>query len=270
MTFSEKTTLRLHALADAHPFTYTEIIGTSRLGTPLYALVIGYGAQTLGYNAAHHANEWITTLLLLQFVEEYCTCCAQDKNTLLERFTLCAIPLVNPDGADAVIAGTKPADWKANACGVDLNSNYPASWEIARAIKATQGYTVPGPRGFPGHAPLCEPESAAMSAYTQLRDFSLTISLHTQGAEIYHQYRHFAPPGANQIADKMARVSGYECVHAPEDASHGGYRDWFIERFNRPGFTMECGRGENPLPMSDYKTIYNEIAPALWVPMKIM
>ena len=46
-------------------------------------------------------------------------------------------------------------------------------------------------------------------------------------------------------------------------ASHGGFKDWFIESFGRPGFTIEIGRGENPLPISDFDEIYKKLAPAL-------
>ena len=265
--FSEKTARRVRALTRKFPFATSETIGTSRLGAPLHALRVGYGAQHISYNATHHANEWITTLLLLRFVREYCTACLHNP-ALLETFTFFAIPLVNPDGADAVIRGTHTPDWKANACGVDLNANYPASWHIGRENKFAQGYDTAGARGYPGDAPLCEPESSAMAAYTQLRDFALTVSLHTQGEEIYHRYRHFDPPNAEAIAAQMANVGHYPLVDVPDESSHGGYRDWFIEHFNRPGFTIECGLGENPLPSKDFASIYKDIAPLLWVPFQ--
>ncbi|MCL2364107.1 MAG: hypothetical protein FWC71_05535 [Defluviitaleaceae bacterium] len=265
ISFSEKITRRIWTLTRRFPFVTCEVIGTSRKGASLHALRIGYGAQSIGYNAAHHANEWITTLLLLRFIREYCATCIHTPE-LLETFTCYAIPLVNPDGADAVIQKKSPPDWKANACGIDLNANYPASWQIGRDNKAAQGYDQPGARGYPGIAPLCEPESTALAAYTQLRNFDLTISLHTQGEEIYHQYRHYNPPGAQTLIAEMTRVGRYPFVEVPEDASHGGYRDWFIEHFNRPGFTIECGLGENPLPPKDFTNIYKDIAPLLWVP----
>jgi len=268
ITLFEKTARRVKTLAHRFPFVENELIGTSRLGAPLHALSIGYGPKHIGYNATHHANEWITTLLLLRFVREYCAAC-ETNPSLLEDFTFYAIPLVNPDGAQLVTSCNRLADWKANASGVDLNANYPASWEAGRDIKAAQGYDQPGPRGYPGHAPLCEPESSAMAAYTQLRDFALTISLHTQGEEIYHQYRNFDPPGAKEIVAEMARVGRYPLVDVPDESSHGGYRDWFIQHFNRPGFTIECGLGENPLPPKDFASIYKDIAPLLWVPFRI-
>ncbi|MCL2204705.1 MAG: M14 family metallocarboxypeptidase [Defluviitaleaceae bacterium] len=263
MFSSQNLSQRAAVLAREYPFADVESIGTSRLGRPLYALRVGYGNIAVGFNAAHHANEWITAPLLMQFMEEYCQACAKDP-AYLERFALYAIPLVNPDGAEWVITGEKSGQWKANACGVDLNSNYPASWELARQNKFAQGFTAPGPKGYVGPAPLSEPESSAMVAYTLLRDFALTVSLHTQGEEIYWRYRHFNPPGAQKIAADMERVSGYLCVDVPDEASHGGYRDWFIQHFNRPGFTLECGLGESPLPIQDFDGIYKKVAPMLW------
>ncbi|MCL2500378.1 MAG: M14 family metallocarboxypeptidase [Defluviitaleaceae bacterium] len=269
MFTSEILENEIKRLVKKYPFAYTEVIGTSRLGKPLYALCVGHGPKAIGLNAAHHANEWITSALLMRFVEEYCAFCEKDHEANgLEQITLYAIPMVNPDGVDWVINGIKPGEWKANACGVDLNSNYPAEWDTARVNKFDQGFTAPGPKGFVGWAPLCEPESAAIAAYTMLRDFAVTASLHTQGEEIYWRYRDYDPKGAKELAAEMQRVSGYQCVDVPDESSHAGYRDWFIQEFNRPGFTIECGLGENPLPFEDLEEIYKKTAPLLWVPFK--
>ena len=44
----------------------------------------------------------------------------------------------------------------------------------------------------------------------------------------------------------------------PYASGHAGYKDWFIQDFNRPGYTIEAGLGENPLPLSQFDTIYRE------------
>lgn len=265
----EWLTAQIAKITQQYPFVHTEIIGTSRMGKPLYALCIGNGPRAISYNASHHANEWITTPLLMQFVEVYCKHLRNHpEDNLSSKNTLYAIPMVNPDGVDAVLNGTKPPEWKANICGVDLNSNYPASWELARINKYAQGFITPGPKGYVGTAPLCEPESSALVAYTLLRDFDMTLSLHTQGEEIYWRYRHFSPKNAKELANKMEAVSGYLAEDVPDDASHGGYRDWFIETFNRPGFTIECGLGENPLPFEDFTDIYKKVEPILWLGLR--
>lgn len=37
-----------------------------------------------------------------------------------------------------------------------------------------------------------------------------------------------------------------------------GYKDWFIQIYNRPGYTIEAGLGENPLPISQFDKIYKD------------
>jgi len=271
----------LKNLGEKYPFVNLHQIGTSRLGNSIHCLTIGTGEKEIMINAAHHANEWITTPILLQFMEDY----AANHNP---NITLHCIPLVNPDGVALVTGGIPPSSpaykaaeemtknhpvqlpqplpdsWKANIIGVDLNSNYPANWHLAKQHKFAKGYTQPGPRDYVGPQPLSEPESCAMVAYTKINDFALTISLHTQGEEIYWQYMDYDPPGAKELAIRMSKASGYILEEVPDSSSHGGYRDWFIQAYNRPGFTIECGLGESPLPPEDFDGIYKKVAPLLW------
>ena len=37
-----------------------------------------------------------------------------------------------------------------------------------------------------------------------------------------------------------------------------GYKDWFIQDYRRPGFTIEAGSGENPLPLSQFPDIWSD------------
>jgi len=233
------------------------------------------------YNASHHANEWITSVMLTRFAEDIArqvhpawqswigenTPGSAPDSPWYERITLHMVPMVNPDGVDIVTNGFSD-EWKANAIGVDLNSNYPAGWELARAHKFARGYTAPGPRDYVGPHPLSEPESTAMAAYTKATGSALTLSLHTQGEVIFWRYRDYMPPCAARLAAKMAKASGYELEDVPDESSHAGYRDWFIESFNRPGFTIECGLGENPLPISDFNGIYERVRPLMMVPLE--
>ena len=40
-------------------------------------------------------------------------------------------------------------------------------------------------------------------------------------------------------------------------------KDWFLEEFHRPAFTIEVGKGENPLPHTDLDAIYERVKPML-------
>ena len=61
----------LYGLIARYPFLELSKIGNSIMGKSLYYVKIGRGAKEYFYNASHHANEWITTPLLLKFLEEY-------------------------------------------------------------------------------------------------------------------------------------------------------------------------------------------------------
>ena len=65
-----------------------------------------------------------------------------------------------------------------------------------------------------------------------------------------------APPESLEIANLFARASGYEVADVPPEAAFAGYKDWFIQEYRRPGFTIEVGLGRNPLPIQQFDTIY--------------
>ena len=58
----------MRGLAARYPMLAVGEFGRSVLGRPLWYLTLGSGPKLVFYNAAHHANEWITTPLLLTFL----------------------------------------------------------------------------------------------------------------------------------------------------------------------------------------------------------
>ena len=64
-------------------------------------------------------------------------------------------------------------------------------------------------------------------------------------------------PGALALGQEFARLSGYSLEETPYASGFAGYKDWFIQNFDRPGYTIECGLGENPLPLSQFENIWN-------------
>ena len=276
----------VQALARAYPFCRTEVLTQTDFGRDVPALVIGRGERKVIFSGAHHANEWITATVLLKFAEDLARAIAGDgelygiPGDLFDRYvTVHIVPMVNPDGVDLVTGAIEPGSreyagaeklaenypqipfpdgWKANLNGVDLNLQYPAGWLQARQIKFSQGYTLPGPRDYVGAAPLLQRESAALAEYTRRVDPALVLAYHTQGEVIYWQFQDYVIPGARELAEEFARVSGYTPEDTPEESAYAGYKDWFIKYFRRPGFTIEAGRGENPLPLSQFDEIYRD------------
>lgn len=149
--------------------------------------------------------------------------------------------------------------WKLiNLTGVDLNLQFPAGWENAKEIKFAQGFTNPAPRDFVGYGHLTEPESLAIYNFTLSHNFSLVISYHSQGEVIYWQFQNFNPPRARYIGEQFSHASGYSLESTPYNSSFAGFKDWFIQDYNKPGYTVEVGFGTNPLPISQFDKIYSD------------
>lgn len=274
----------IEGLKARYPFLETGIAGKSVLGRNLYYLRLGRGPREVFYNASHHAIEWITTPLVMKFAENYLKAYAQgtslrgyDIPKLWDQVSIYIMPMVNPDGVDLAIRGLTRDNpyysqllqwnrtgqpfskvWKANIRGVDLNRNYPAGWEQAKAMEPSLGIRGPGPTRFGGPYPLSEPETQAVVNFTKAHNFRLVIAYHTQGRVIYWTYQNLTPPESRSIAEAFARISGYEVSNVPYEASYAGYKDWFIQEYRRPGFTMEVGSGTSPVPLSQFPGIYNE------------
>lgn len=282
---SARNTELIQALARQYPIISVRQFGATAFGRPLWAMTIGSGERKVLYSAAHHANEWITAYVLLKFAEDLAAAITSGGSiygipaSTLAKTEITIVPLVDPDGVDlvtgAIAPGTVeyelarslgdnypmipfPDGWKANLLGVDLNLQYPAGWLRAREIKFSQGFTRPGPRDYVGRAPLNQLESRALAELTEELDPDLVLAYHTQGKVIYWQFQDVEVPGAEALAQDFARTSGYALEEVPLESSFAGYKDWFIQNFRRPGFTIEVGQGENPLPLEQFDEIYRD------------
>ena len=273
-------------LVERYPFVRSETLGQTAFGRPIRTIVIGEGERQVLFTAAHHANEWITATVLLKFAEDLAqaievqgTIWGVPAKNIQNLVTVRLVPMVNPDGVDLVTGAIKPGTeeyelalslsrnypripfpegWKANVMGVDLNLQYPAGWLQAREIKFSQGYTLPGPRDYVGRAPLIQRESRALADYTEEVDPRVVLALHSQGRVIYWQFEDYDVPGARELGEEFARVSGYQLEDTPYESAFAGYKDWFIKNFRRPGYTIEVGSGQNPLPLEQFDQIYRD------------
>ena len=283
---SDLLTLNINSLKIVYPFLELQTIGNSVLGRGIRAIKFGIGKKEVFYCASTHANEWITTPLLMKFLENLSKRYVNNleiyginARELFNNVSLYLVPMINPDGVDLVtglltenswgynnakkISSNFPDipftdGWKANIEGVDLNLQFPAGWNKAKEIKYNEGFNKPAPRDFVGYGPLTAPEAVSIYNFILRHNFNLLITYHTQGRVIYYQYQDKTPPGGREIAEKFADISGYSLAEVPLNSSFAGLKDWFIDYFNKPGFTIEVGLGENPIPISQFAGIYRE------------
>ncbi|MFJ7753138.1 M14 family metallopeptidase [Peribacillus muralis] len=265
-------------LKNIYPFIRTTPIGETVLNRDIPEVLIGQGEKRVHYNGSFHANEWITTPVIMTFLNDYLL--ALTNQTAIRSLSmfpyyqqtlLSIVPMVNPDGVELVQNGP-PEDeglreqlvawnngsedfsgWKANINGVDLNDQFPAKWELEQARNMVN---EPGPANYSGKGPLTQPEAIAMANLTRKRDFARVLAFHTQGEVIYWGFEGMEPPESETIVNEFARVSGYEPVKSAN--SYAGYKDWYIQDWRRPGFTVELGKGTNPLPISQFDEIYQK------------
>ncbi len=246
-------------------------IGKSVMEKDIPCLKIGTGEKRLFLSGAHHGLEYLTAAFLMRFLENYAKkLCEGDKVTeeLSKKVTLYAVPMVNPDGVDIAVNGldiTNPyhralismvgihsfhSVWQANARGVDVNHNYDAGWKMVMER--------PSPSKYGGGSAESEPETRAVAEFVRKTDFDMLLAFHSQGGEIYYDFDGMESERAEKLAEKLAEESGYAVCRPEGTAGFGGCKDWFIKEFGREGFTVEMGRGKNPLPMKMLDEVYGE------------
>ncbi len=267
----------IDSLIGRYVFLEHNIIGYSVMKNPIHCIKIGDGDIKIFINAAHHGLEYLTSAFVMKFLKEYSRAIASksdffgyDTNELRKRVALYVVPMVNPDGVDIAVNGldiTNPYHqrlismvglhsfnrvWQANARGVDINHNYNANWRVVK--------TKPSPTRYAGPYSESEPETKTMVEFVKEMNFDMLIAFHSQGGEIYYDFDGMVAENSLQLAEKMAKESGY-AVSVPEGAaSFGGCKDWFIKEFGKAGFTIEIGHGKNPLPIKMLDEIYEENA----------
>lgn len=276
----------IRRLKSEYPFLEVFSIGNSVLGKEIPCIRWGQGDKKIFINGAHHGKEWITALLLLRMLEELCyhyqnrtAVGCTDIHQYYRSASVYFCPMVNPDGVNLCINGLTDniplpirtrligankdskdfvGKWQANIRGVDLNHNYDAAFAKGKFYEGQLGIFTPAPTRYSGESPESEPESQAVAGFTRSLSPDIVLAYHSQGEVIYYDFEGKATPRAKQMAKDLSELSGYGLDESDGMASCSGYKDWVIQEFYIPAFTIEVGLGENPLPLSQFDKIFDD------------
>lgn len=276
----------LSEIEKTYPFAKLSSVGKSVMGRDIFSLRIGRAASYVLFAAAFHGSEHITTTLLIEFIKRLSDAILNDGSLdgvkvrrALSGRGLIFLPLVNPDGCEISINGKSGcgvlepfisklcggdyAHFNANARGVDINHNFDADWQNLKRKELNAGISSPAPSRFGGYSPTSEPETVALTTLCKSFYIRHAIALHSQGEVIYPPENNACPPRSIKMAEIMSAASGYDIEYPEGLAVGGGFKDWFVKEFFRPAFTIEIGRGKNPLPAENYPKIYSDISEML-------
>lgn len=269
------------SLCSEYNFINRSVIGYSLCNRKIECYHFGSDENNVIYCGGFHGSEWITTLLLMNFIKDIALSLENDTlisglkaKNFLSDYGIYIIPCINPDGVEIALNGSDTAKeykplidsitldtihWQSNARGVDLNHNFNAGWEHLKHLEIESGINFPSYTRYGGASFESEPEVQALVKFCNSVQFRHAIAFHSQGEEIYWNY------GENQydkcfgIAKALSVNSGYALSFPEGLAVGGGFKDWVIDKLNKPAFTVEIGKGRNPLPLSDIHSIYRRL-----------
>lgn len=235
-------------------------VGYSHFGHKIIGIRLGKGKKNILIIGAHHGREWLTSALMMQMLEEY-TVAYRDKKSygpfptnILDEVSIWFVPMLNPDGVMIQQKGVEDipflyqryilamnngshnfSRWKSNGIGIDLNRQYPAGWEQIK-----NKYKSPSFQFYKGNKPLEALEVKAITNFTYKIKPLVAVAYHSSGREIFWEYKNGIHMHRDRkIAKKVAKLTQYK-LSVPEDhAIGGGYTDWFITKFQKPGLTIE-------------------------------
>lgn len=284
---------RIFAIQKRYPFVRITQAGCSVCERPIFALTIGAMNSPAMFVGGTHGMEWASVLTVLRLCEDMAALYSK-RGAYLYGITVSEallqsgvvfLPLLNPDGYELrrrgraacaararTLAHFPDSDfpyWQSNARGVDLNRNFNAAFWEARRAAAEYGVKGASPTRFGGPFPFSERETRAIKKAIAMYRPRTLYALHSQGEEIYWRYADRMPKESRYIAEVLSALSGYKLCDPETVALGAGLKDWFIKKYNRPGFTIELGLGKNPLPYCDFDEIYQKVRRMLFVALII-
>ena len=251
----------------------------SILGSDIHYFKIGSGERNILSVASHHGMEHISSAALYNSILKMSDNLTRGVSSygvnidfLLQKFTFWFVPCLNVDGVDISVLGLPENPikerqlkmngsedftlWQSNARGVDLNHNYDYRFFEYKVLEVQNGI-APGRTRYSGEYPESEPETKAFATLVRAIAPDFILSFHSQGEEVY-----FRPRGSKKaqlLARCCAEILGYKLSCPTGLADFGGLSDYAGEVLGIPSFTIELGKGQNPLPYSKLPAISERV-----------
>ena len=189
----------LHDMADV------ELIGKSVEGRNIYSLRVGRGDRLILIVTGLQAREPAGTAYLMTQLSDLLTAYESgDEETaaFLSRYSIVTIPCGNPDGR-SLLDTADNTDWRANANGVDLGLNFPASCAGQYAFSSHQAAheTEKGPSGYAGDRLGSEPETQVIMGWLEEYIDQAVIYIG------YEQYGRIVYPESSYLSDEEYNTS---------------------------------------------------------------
>lgn len=209
------------------------------------------------FNGMHHARELMTVEIMVDLIEQLATGYGNDPEITgwLDRYRIVVVPQVNPDGNQIVHNGTRM--WRKNAAGdssgtfgVDLNRNYPLTWNTCNGSSGTRSSDT-----YRGPSAGSEPETKAMMAlFGRVRPVA-NISYHTFSEMILYPYgcpndpnpqldvyKDMAAKIRAEVIDDYGRKNTYAVGTAPDllYPTDGDDDGWHYKQWNTISLTIEA------------------------------
>ena len=227
-TYAEMESV-LTALEAAHPaIARLSVIGTSIEGRNIYALKISdhvavdEGEPEVALMGNLHARELMAVEMPLGMAEYLLGNYGVDTTVtrLVDTREIWILPMLNPDGHVYVEnnhSGAWWTWWRLNrrdngdgTFGVDLNRNFGFQW----GYDDVGSSPVPGSQTYRGTGPFSEPETQAIRAFVDSRQFTLWLSYHSYGELLLYPWGYtytFTPDHEvfQALGDTLTAANGY-------------------------------------------------------------
>lgn len=189
------------------------VIGQSVEGNDITAYHYGEGdVELLFVGGVHGGYSWNTARVAIEFMEYL----EANPEEIPENIRVTVIPVLNPDGLEAVVGTTSPrfnesdvseseatrVAGRFNGNNVDLNRNFDCEWQPE---STWQSRTVSG-----GSAAFSEPEARAFRDFVNANDLDAVVVWYSAAGGVFaSNCRSGVLPETAELTDLYAEAAGY-------------------------------------------------------------